>query len=75
MKSMPCSHFFSVFGQIRMRVPEYCKILCKKDYKKSDLEEFADKVSDEYRVNWYQLASVCRPPDLKISLFLQDCAC
>jgi transmembrane 9 superfamily protein 2/4 len=38
--------------EIRMRVPEYCKILCKKDYNKADLEAFADKVADEYRVNW-----------------------
>lgn len=38
--------------EVRMRVPEVCKILGKSDLKKEHVEEFADKIDDEYRVNW-----------------------
>jgi len=38
--------------EIRMRIPEQCKILCKQGMTKADLEAFADKIEDEYRVNW-----------------------
>lgn len=38
--------------QISMKVVESCKILCKYTYNKKDLEHFAEKVKQEYRVNW-----------------------
>ena len=37
--------------QIFTKNPEYCKILCKRDYSATELASFADKISEEYRVN------------------------
>ena len=46
--------FISPFWvQILMKIPETCRILCGRKYKKDELEQFADKIEDEYRVNWY----------------------
>jgi len=36
-----------------MRIVESCKILCKRPNTKDQLAQFAEKISDEYRVNWY----------------------
>ena len=31
---------------------ESCRIVCREVYSKKQLEQFADKIDEEYRVNW-----------------------
>jgi len=38
--------------QLFMNVEESCKILCRQKYNEEQMEEFAEKVQDEYRVHW-----------------------
>lgn len=35
-----------------MKKDEACMILCKKDYKKHDIEKFKHMIDSEYRVHW-----------------------
>ena len=37
---------------VLMKQPETCKVLCVKDYTDEEFALFADKIEDEYRVNW-----------------------
>ena len=37
---------------VYMKHAETCKVLCVKDYSDDELAQFADKIEDEYRVNW-----------------------
>lgn len=37
--------------EIKMRVVEACKVLCRRTYTDSELQQFSDKIEDEYRVN------------------------
>jgi len=41
----------SLYG-VKMMKDEGCKILCRKEYSKEDMKQFADKIKDEYRVHW-----------------------
>jgi len=38
--------------QINMKIIESCKILCRRTYKKHELQQFESKIRDEYHVNW-----------------------
>uniref|UniRef100_A0A6U3B0H5 Transmembrane 9 superfamily member n=1 Tax=Lotharella globosa TaxID=91324 RepID=A0A6U3B0H5_9EUKA len=38
--------------KISMKIIESCKILCRKFYKQGELKQFADKIKEEYRINW-----------------------
>eukprot|EP00808_Paulinella_micropora_P022658 g49217.t1 len=35
-----------------MNVPEYCKLLCAKEYSARQLNAFATRIEEDYRVNW-----------------------
>ena len=35
-----------------MKVPDGCKILCKKYHGKADMRLFRSLVNDEYRISW-----------------------
>ena len=37
---------------VYMKLSETCKVLCVKEYTDEELASFADKIEDEYRVNW-----------------------
>ena len=37
---------------VHMKVVETCKVLCVMEYSDDELARFADKIEDEYRVNW-----------------------
>jgi len=38
--------------KLNMRQPKSCEVLCKKKYSKEELQQFGQKVTDEYRVHW-----------------------
>eukprot|EP00002_Diphylleia_rotans_P008454 TRINITY_DN182_c0_g3_i1.p1 TRINITY_DN182_c0_g3~~TRINITY_DN182_c0_g3_i1.p1 ORF type:complete len:637 (-),score=136.16 TRINITY_DN182_c0_g3_i1:126-2036(-) len=38
--------------QVYAKTDFRCQVLCKREYSKNEVKEFAEKVSDEYRVNW-----------------------
>ena len=38
--------------EIEMKVPDACKILCKKYHGKADMRLFRSLVNDEYRISW-----------------------
>jgi hypothetical protein len=35
-----------------MKVPDACKILCKKNHNKADMRMFRSIIDDEYRIDW-----------------------
>ena len=37
---------------VSMKQQETCKVLCVKEYSAEELQQFADKIEEEYRVNW-----------------------
>jgi len=37
---------------IRMRKTESCKVLCQKEYKAEEMKQFAEKIHEDYQVNW-----------------------
>lgn len=38
--------------EISMKTTEMCKILCNKTYEKKDLQQFEERIRDDYAVNW-----------------------
>eukprot|EP00002_Diphylleia_rotans_P013671 TRINITY_DN2667_c0_g1_i1.p1 TRINITY_DN2667_c0_g1~~TRINITY_DN2667_c0_g1_i1.p1 ORF type:complete len:634 (-),score=134.19 TRINITY_DN2667_c0_g1_i1:497-2398(-) len=38
--------------EIYMKVPETCKVLCQRTYTKKQSTNFAQKIKEQYRVNW-----------------------
>jgi transmembrane 9 superfamily protein 2/4 len=38
--------------ELKMGKEESCKVLCRKSYSMEEIEQFADKVKDDYRVHW-----------------------
>lgn len=38
--------------EVNMKVPEDCKVVCQRTYTDTELQHFADKVEEDYRVNW-----------------------
>ena len=38
--------------EIEMKVPDACKILCKKNHNKADMRLFRSIIDDEYRIDW-----------------------
>jgi transmembrane 9 superfamily protein 2/4 len=38
--------------ELKMNIEESCKVLCKSTYTKEQMDQFAEKVEDEYRVHW-----------------------
>ena len=62
---------------VHMKQPETCRVLCVKDYSDEEMAQFADKIEDEYRVNWlldnipaatkYYTVNVAPPEDGKAS--------
>ena len=37
---------------VYMKVSDTCKVLCVKDYTDEELQQFAERIDEEYRVNW-----------------------
>lgn len=44
--------FLSDTLQINAKIPVSCKVLCLKNYTKSQVKDFSEKVGYEYRVHW-----------------------
>lgn len=41
-----------MFAQLNMKEDEVCRFVCEpRNYKDTELAEFADKIGDQYRVN------------------------
>ena len=45
-------HIENSLYKVFMDLPQSCQIVCRQQYTDDELAEFADKIEEEYRVNW-----------------------